>query len=376
MVDYIILGAGSAGCVLASRLTENPACSVLLLEAGGPDDHPEIRIPTRWWNLMGTAVDWCYQTEPQAHLHNRILTWNRGKVLGGSSSINALVYIRGHRWDYDHWAELGATGWSYADVLPYFKNAEHQQRGPNDYHGADGPLHIEDIPALSPIADRFIAAGREWGLPLNEDFNGAEQEGVGWYQVTQKNGERHSAVDAYLRLALTRPNLQVESRAHVTRILFEGIHAVGVEYVQSDQLHRAYADQEVILCGGAINSPQILLQSGIGPASPLRQFDIPVVVDLPGVGENLQDHPKVDCQFTSNPSIKGDFSLNSPDYARYQQSRDGSFSVVRSPVGAFAKTQPYLDIPDMQYYGAQGAVEDRHDFAIVASQLRPASKAA
>lgn len=374
MVDYIIVGAGSAGCVLANRLTENPDLTVLLLEAGGPDDHPDIRIPARWWNLMGTSVDWCYQTEPQAQLYNRTLTWNRGKVLGGSSSINALVYIRGHRWDYDRWAELGGEGWRYEEVLPYFKQAENQVRGANAYHGIGGPLNVADIPAGSPVADRFLEAGQEWGLPLNDDFNGAEQEGVGWYQVTQKDGERHSAVDAYLRPALVRQNLRVETGAQVTRILFEGTRAIGVEYVQADRSYKAYADQEILLCGGAINSPQLLLLSGIGPASHLQQFDVPVVVDLPGVGQNLQDHPKVDCLFTSSPSIKGDFSLNGAAYDRYRHDRSGLLSVVRSPVGAFAKTRPDLNIPDMQYYCAQAAVEDAHDFAIVASLLRPASK--
>src|SRR5262249_9959738 len=239
MVDYIIVGAGSAGCVLENRLTGNPDTSVLVLEAGGMDDHPEIRIPARWSNLLGTPVDWCYRTEPQVHLNNRVLTWNRGKVLGGSSSINAMVYIRGNRWDYDHWAQLGAAGWSYAEVLPYFRKSENQERGPNDYHGVGGPLNIADIAQDSPIAPTFIQACRQWGLPVNDDFNGATQEGVGWYQVTQKNGERHSVVDAYLKPALLRPNLTVETLAHVTRIMFSGTRAEGVEYIQQGQAKQA-----------------------------------------------------------------------------------------------------------------------------------------
>jgi len=373
MADYILVGAGSAGCVLANRLTENPDATVLLLEAGGRDDNPEIRIPARWSNLLETPLDWCYRTEPQVHLNNRILTLNRGKVLGGSSSINAMVYIRGHRWDYDHWAQLGAAGWSYAEVLPYFKKAENQERGPDDNHGVGGPLNISSVPQVSPIADVFIQACAQWGLPVNDDFNGATQEGVGWYQVTQKNGERHSTVDAYLKPALSRPNLAVETQAHVTRLLFSGTRAVGVEYVQQGQTKQAYADQEVILCGGAINSPQILLCSGVGPANQLRRLNLPVVVNLPGVGENFQDHPKVDCHFTSRPPTKADFSLSGAVYGEYQRNRSGLLSRVRSPVGAFAKTHPDLDIPDVQYYAAQGDINGLYDFAIVASLLRPES---
>ncbi len=371
MVDYILIGAGSAGCVLAYRLSANPDATVLLLEAGGRDDHPEIRIPALWGNLLGTAVDWDYRSEPQAQANQRELVWNRGKVLGGSSSINAMLYIRGHRWDFDHWASLGATGWSYDDVLPYFKKAEHQERGADDFHGVGGPLNVMDVPRVSPVAPPFIQAGMQCGLPLNPDFNGANQEGVGWYQVTQKNGERHSTVDAYLKPALSRPNLSVEIQAHITRLLFSGTRVIGVEYLQRGQIKTAYADEEVILCGGAINSPQILLCSGIGPADQLRQFDLPVIVDLPGVGENLQDHPKVDCHFTSRRPIRADFSLSGADYAEFERSRSGLLSRVRSPVGAFARTRPDVDIPDVQYYAAQGDSNGPYDFAIVASLLRP-----
>jgi choline dehydrogenase len=258
------------------------------------DDHPDIRIPGRWSALLGTEVDWLYQTEPQAHLNNRVVDWNRGKVLGGSSSINNMVYIRGHRWDYDRWAELGNEEWSYADVLPYFKKSENQERGASEYHGVGGPLNVADIPQVSPVTevvDCFIQAGLELGLPLNDDFNGARQEGIGRYQFTRKDGERHSTADAWLKPAWTRKNLQVKTEAHVTRLLFAGPRAVGVEYIHDNQTKQALAEKEVILCGGAINSPQLLLCSGIGPADHLRQFDIPLVVDLPGVGQNLQDHP-------------------------------------------------------------------------------------
>lgn len=371
MADYILIGAGSAGCVLANRLTENPDATVLLLEAGGMDDHPDIRIPARWGDLLGTALDWSYWTVPQAHANQRSLVWNRGKVLGGSSSINAMVYIRGHRWDYDHWSSLGNPGWTYADVLLYFKKAENFERGADDYHGVGGPLNVADIPHVSPVADPFLQAAMQLGLPLNPDFNGATQDGVGWYQFTQKNGERHSTVDAYLKPVRSRPNLSIETDAHVTRLLFSGTHAIGVEYLQRGQLQQAYADAEVILCSGAINSPQILLCSGIGPADQLRQLDLPVIVDLPGVGDNLQDHPKVDCHFTSRPPIRADFSRAGPDNDDYTRSRTGLLSQVRSPVGAFARTRPDVDIPDVQYYAAQGDISGPYDFAIVASLLRP-----
>ncbi len=373
MVNTIIVGAGTAGCVLAHRLTEDAHAHVLLLEAGGWPDHPEIRIPARWFELLGTALDWGYAAEPQAHVDDRRLVWNRGKALGGSSTINALLYIRGHRHDYDHWRELGNVGWAYADVLPYFRRSEHQARGASEYHGADGPLHISDHHVVHPLSDVFLQAGQEFGLPLNADFNGAEQEGVGWYQATQKDGERHSAFDAFLRPALERPNLTVRTRAHITRILFDGRRAVGVEYVQDNRLQRAFADREVILCGGAINSPQVLMCSGIGAASQLEALGIPVVADVPGVGENLQDHPKVDLHFTSTPHTRRDFSLSGAQYDAYLQRREGILSVIRSQVGAFVRTRDGLAIPDVQLYAAVAGSADPFDFAIVASLLRPRS---
>lgn len=375
MPDYIIIGAGSAGCVLANRLSEGPDTTVLLLEAGGPDDKPDIRIPIRWGALLGTDVDWLYQTEPQIHLNNRVIDWNRGKVLGGSSSINNMIYIRGHQWDYDHWAELGNEEWSYAEILPYFKKSEHQERGTSEYHGVDGPLNVADTQYVSPLKDAFINAGVELGLPINDDFNGATQEGVGRYQFTHKNGERHSTVDAFLKPALARSNLTAETHAHVTRILFESTRARGVEYVHNNQIKQVFADCEVILCGGAINSPQVLLLSGVGPADQLTQFDIPVVADLPGVGENLQDHPLLPCAlYSTQIKAKRDDALTNAAYQEYLQSRSGVFTSHSGEAGGFARTRPELAIPDIQYYEVLGGIQDEHDLTIMASLMRPFSR--
>ncbi len=371
MTDYIIIGAGTAGCVLARRLLEDDDVSVTVLEAGGAPNHPEIRIPARWFDLMGTDVDWHFFSEPQAHADQRQVVWNRGKALGGSSSINALLYIRGHRLDFDQWAEMGNAGWSYQDVLPYFKKFERHPQGESDYHGGDGLLYISDHDTIHPISEVFVQAGLDLGLPFNADFNGETQYGVGWYQATQKNGERHSAFDAFLEPVLSNPNLAVHTFAHVTRILFDETRAIGVEFIHDNRIKQVFAEREVILCGGAIHSPQLLMCSGIGASAQLEALDIPVIVNLPGVGENLQDHPKVDLHFTSQPSTKQDFSLQGEAYEIYLKSREGILSVIRSQVGAFIKTRPDLDIPDVQLYGAVASVDDPFDFAIVGSLLRP-----
>ncbi len=371
MTDYIIVGGGSAGCVLAQRLTADDDVSVLLLEVGGPAHQPDLRIPARWFDLLGTDVDWHYFSEPQAHATNRSLVWNRGRALGGSSSINALLYIRGHRRDYDDWAALGNDGWGYEQVLPYFIKSETQARGASAYHGDAGPIYVSDHDFIHPISEVFVKAGQAYGLPFNEDFNGSEQAGVGWYQATQRNGERHSAFKGYLEPALGRANLTVQTYAQATRILFNGKRAVGVEYIHDNRVKQAYAEREVILCGGVINSPQLLLGSGIGAAGQLEAFGIPVVVDLPGVGENLQDHPKVDLHFTSNPPTRQDFSRSGEAYAAYLRDRAGLLSVIRSQVGAFVQTRAGLEMPDVQLYAAVADVEAGFDFAIVASLLRP-----
>jgi choline dehydrogenase len=288
--DYVVIGAGSAGCVVANRLTEDANTTVLLLEAGNPDTKPEIQIPLECTKLPGTEVDWGYVSEPEPYVNDRKILCPRGKVLGGSSSINFLVYIRGNPHDYDHWQELGNHGWNYQDVLPYFKKSEHQQRGASEYHGVGGELSVTDVLAPAPISQRFIDAAVALGYDYNPDFNGMQQEGAGSIQLTIKDGKRHSAAAAFLVPILDRPNLTVLTGALVTRLLFEGTRTVGVEYLHEEMLHQVRVNQEVILSAGSFDSPKLLMLSGIGDAEQLQAMEIPVVVDLPGVGQNLQDH--------------------------------------------------------------------------------------
>ncbi len=288
--DYIVIGAGSAGCVVANRLTQDSDTTVLLLEAGNPDTKPEIQIPAECVNLLGTEVDWGYFSEPEPYLNNRQIFCSRGKVLGGSSSINFMFYVRGNPHNYDHWQELGNPGWSYQDVLPYFKKSENQQRGASEYHGVDGELSVTDPISPNVVSQRFIDAAVAMGYDYNPDFNGKQQEGAGPYQLTVKDGKRHSAAAAFLVPILQRPNLTVTTGALVTRLLFEGTRAVGVEYLHEGMLHQVRVDREVILSAGAFDSPKLLMLSGIGDAAQLQALGISVVADLPGVGQNLQDH--------------------------------------------------------------------------------------
>lgn len=295
LFDFIIVGAGSAGCVLANRLSANPALSVLLLEAGGPDSKPEIHIPAAYTKLHKSAVDWGFWTEPQAHLANRRMYQPRGKTLGGSSSTNAMAYVRGNRQDYDDWAALGNPGWGYNDVLPYFKRSEHNEQFDqldSQYHGQNGLLNVTHATRFrTPLADAFMEACTQTGIPANPDYNGAKQGGAGLFQFTIKNGQRHSAAKAFLKPALRRPNLTVITHAQVSQILIENDRASGVEFVTGrNTTQQARAKQDVILSAGAFQSPQLLMLSGVGPADVLRSAGIPLKKELPGVGKNLQDH--------------------------------------------------------------------------------------
>jgi choline dehydrogenase len=351
--DYIVIGAGSAGCVVAARLAEDEDRTVLLLEAGGPDDRPEIRIPYAAWSLQGSEVDWGYATEPQPHLGQRTVAWPRGKVLGGTSAINAMVYMRGHRRIYDDWRAAGNPGWGYDELLPLFKRSEHQERGASEYHGADGPLNVADQRDANPLSCAFVDAARELGFPLNDDFNGADQEGFGFYQVTGKGGERWSAADAFLKPAMRRPNLTVATQAQATRLLFEGRRAAGVAYIQEGQTQKASARREVILCGGAINSPQLLLLSGVGPAEDLHALDIPIVADLPGVGQNLQDHLDVAVAYRCTEPISVG-TIYAAAELEYRYFRKGPLASNGPEAGGFLRTRPGLAAPDLQFHFSPG----------------------
>lgn len=353
--DYIIVGAGSAGCVLANRLTEDGKSTVLLLEAGGKDTSMMIHIPVGYaQTLKDPKVNWMYETEPDPGTNDRVHTWPRGKVLGGSSSINGLLYIRGQREDYDGWRQMGLRGWSYDDLHPYFLRSQNQERDGMDGHATGGPLNVSDVTEPHPISDAVIEAGKAMGLP-HRDVNGEDQEGVCYYQLTVKNGRRCSAAVAYLNPAKKRPNLNIETRALAARVLFEGKRAIGVEYTQNGQTVTAKARGEVILSGGAINSPQLLELSGIGHPDLLREKGIEVVSALPGVGENLQDHFVLGNRYRMKP---GTPSVNQQsrglamvgEVFKYLTQRKGLLTLSAAHVAAFVKTRPELATPDVQYH--------------------------
>lgn len=351
MYDYIIVGAGSAGCVLAARLSADSGVSVLLLEAGLADDADEIRAPAAVNRLFQTSYDWNYQTVPQHRAGGRTVYWPRGKVLGGSSSINAMIYIRGNRHDFQGWKdEHGCVGWGYEDLMPYFRRAEDNSRGASPYHGTGGPLAVTDPRYKSQACAAFIAAAQEQGAKANDDFNGPRQDGVGWYQVTQRNGQRCSAATAYLHPALSKPNLTVLTDALVTNVIIEGGHATGVRYLHHGEPQTARANAEVILSGGAVNSPQLLMLSGIGPAEHLIEMGIDVHADLRGVGGNLSDHPVLPVIW-STPKIRSLWEkASNTSLLRWQLTHRGPLTSNVAESGGFAHSEPGLPAPDLQLH--------------------------
>ena len=360
--DYIIVGAGSAGCALAYNLSRDASRKVLLLEAGGKDLHPMIHIPLGFAFLMKEPkVNWCYETDPEPNMNDRKLPWPRGKVLGGSSSINGMVYIRGQKTDYDGWEAAGNSGWGYRDVLPYFKKSENFSEGANDNHGVGGPLWVETVKNKFELAELFIQAGIESGIPLNEDFNQGDNEGMGFYQLNIKKGLRQSSARTFLKMCQNRPNLDVQTQALTQKILFEGKKAVGVSYSQKGKTINAYANEEVILSGGAINSPQLLELSGIGCKERLEQQGIKVISDLPGVGENLQDHLTINIQ-QGLKDVGTFFEETRPlammgNLFKFFAQRTGLLTHPAAQAGAFFKCDEDSDTADAQIHFAPAAGE-------------------
>jgi choline dehydrogenase len=383
--DYVVVGAGSAGCVMAARLSEDLSTRVILLEAGGPDRNPWIHIPLGYGKtITDPKVNWCYETEPD--LNGRRFFWPRGKVLGGSSSINGLVYIRGQAEDFDHWRQLGNTGWSFEDVLPYFKRSEHKTGGGGPLHGRHGPLVVSNVDEYDPISKAFIKSAVDLGFPLNHDFNGPRQEGAGYYDLTTDRGRRCSAAVAFLRPAMKRGNLEVITHALTERIVLDGKRATGVTFRQGDRVRSVTAAREVIVCGGAINSPQLLLLSGIGPAAHLAEHGIAVQHHLPGVGQSMQDHYQarvvLKCRF---PITVNDIMMSKYRMAKtgleYLLSRKGPLTIAAAQAGLFARTRAGLETPDVQFatviFSADRPAEGLHKFSgfsLVVYQLRPESR--
>jgi len=385
--DYVIVGAGSAGCVLANRLSADGGHTVLMLEAGPRDSYPWIHVPIGYAKTMfHPAVNWCFCTEPEPHMNARRVYWPRGRTLGGSSSINGLIYVRGQPEDYDHWAALGNSGWAFEDVLPYFRKLEHNTRGANEFHGAGGPLWASDIEDRHTLVEALICAANELGIPRNDDFNGPTQEGAGYYQLTTRRGLRCSTAVGYLRPARQRGNLDVQTEAHVTRVTFDGRRARGVVYRRGGSERAAAARREVILAAGAVQSPQLLQLSGVGPPDLLQRFGVEVVHALPGVGENLQDHLQARVIFrctrpiTTNDALRtwrGRLRIG----LSYALHRRGPMAVGINQGGLFARALPGSSRPDVQFHFATlssdmagSPVHDFSAFTMSVCQLRPESR--
>ncbi|OED45102.1 GMC family oxidoreductase [Endozoicomonas sp. (ex Bugula neritina AB1)] len=363
--DYIIVGAGSAGCVLANRLSADTANKICLIEAGGSDKSPFVYTPlgiiaTLQWG----KYNWKYNARNQSVMNNREIYCPRGKTLGGSSSINAMLYVRGHKDDYDNWSALGNEGWSYNDVLPYFKKAQHQERGESDYHGINGPLNVAEPRSKHQISEAFIKGAEQIGETVTTDFNGAEQEGIGWFQVTQKNGERCSAAVAYLHPVMNRTNLTVLTHSQTKKVILDGKKAIGIEIIRKEGSHKLLADKEVILSAGAFGSPQILMLSGIGAESKLKPHGIKVQHELKGVGENLQEH--VDCLVVARDKSTTSMAVGRPkgfaksviEAGKYVLQRTGFLTTTIAEAGGFIKSSSEVERPDLQLHISPLTVED------------------
>ena len=391
--DYIVVGAGSAGCVMAARLSEDPNNQVLLLEAGPPDRSPWIHLPIGYGKTMWSSVyNWKFETDPDPNMNGRRIYWPRGKTLGGSSSINGLIYIRGQAEDYDHWAALGNEGWSFKDVLPYFIKSEGNERGDSAFHGGNGPLKVSDIGAKHELIEAFIAGAQQVGVSRIDDFNGAAQEGAGYYQLTTRNGLRCSTAKAYLSDAKRRSNLHIETDAQATGLVLRGKRVVGVNYLQNGEKKTAMAGGEVILSAGAIQSPQLLQLSGIGPRALLEGLGVPVAHDLPGVGENLQDHLQIRLSFECTKPITTNDQLNTlfgqaKLGLEWLIHRSGPLAVGINQGGCFMHAlrddqgKPVTETPDIQFHVstlsadmAGGKVHPYSGFTMSVCQLRPESR--